>query len=183
MKDIETELTEAKALQDDPVKKELEKIQKPKLTKKERLLFAKKKIDEQLKGEDGFDPDEPLTIGKYRELQTEESIQQALLKAENIEEESEKELTKHYLQNRIKPSGDADDDLRIARAAVNSLRNAQIAEEINRKVQAKTYGSPSGAPGKREEIFEATADELVFMGPPYNLSKEDIIKQRQRSQE
>lgn len=180
---------EAKALQDDPVKKELEKVKKDKLTKKERLEHAKKKIEGQLadleKEEKGvpsetIDEDEPLTVGKLKELQKGESKKTALELADAIEDENERQLAKHYLETRIIPSGNPEEDVRLARAAVNAVKNARIAEEALRKGKSRSVPSAPGAPARNDPVFTPTPQEAVFMGPPYNLTKDDIIAARQR---
>lgn len=178
---------ETAALQVDPVKQELEKVNKKKFTRRERLQFENKKINEQLSEldkEEGIEipkeDDESMTVGKYKELKKSEGKKTALELAEAIEDESERGLIRHYLENRIVPSGNAEEDLKFARAAVNSLRNAQIAEEVERKKNAKGSPSAPGNPARHEDAFEATPNELVFMSPPYNLSKQDILKAREK---
>ncbi len=176
---------------DDPVKKELEKVGKKKFTKRERLNFEKKKIDEQLgviDKDEGIEPpidatdETPVTVGMLKEREKSQSQKTAVNLAEEIEDEDERELTKHYLQNRIISSGNPNEDLRFARAAVNSLKNAQIAEETDRKRTPKGKGTPPGAPGTVEKQFKPTEEESVFMNPPYNLTKEDVIKARQEKE-
>ena len=189
--DLEIQLSEAKTSQD-PIKKELDKVKDKKLSKEERLRFAKKKIDEQLSELDkengitadvGEDDNEPLTVGKFKQMQKEQGKKNALELAEAIEDEDERELTKHYLNNRIVPSGNAEDDVKLARAAVNSLKNAQIAEELARKGGNKGKSSAPGNPARHEAQFEPTDEERVFMSPPYNLKKEDVLKARQAQEE
>ena len=184
---------EAPASQDDPLKKELESIDKGKTTytKRERLNFEKKKIDEQLgviDKEEGVTTDieitdtTPVTVGMLDKREREQSKKTALNMAEAIEDEDERKLVIHYLKNRIVPSGNSEADLRFARAAVNSLRNSQIAQEMNRKKDPNEQPSSPGAPGSHEKEFTPTNEELVFMKPPYNLKKEDIIKAREEAQ-
>lgn len=191
VEDAEQALSEAKASQD-PIKRELERVGEKKLSKIERLHFAKKKIEEQLSELDeesgikaiiGEDDDEPLTVGKFKQMQKDQGKKNALDLADEIEDESERDLTKHYLENRIIPSGDAESDVKLARAAVNSLKNAQIAEEMARKGSAKGKPSSPGSPARHDKAFEPTEEERVFMSPPYNLSKEEIIKARESTQE
>lgn len=173
----------------DPVKDELEKIDKgkKKYTKRERLNFEKNKIDEQINAldeEDGITPevkdDTPVTVGMLDKREKEAAQTTAIALAEAIEDENERKLTIHYLENRIKPSGDAEADVRLARAAVNSLRNGQIAEEVDRKKNPNRQPSAPGAPGDKEKAFKPTDQERMFMQPPYNLTKEDVIKSRER---
>lgn len=189
-KEEEKKTPEAQPSQD-LVKEELEKIDNGKktYTKRERLNFEKKKIDEQigvLDKEDGISAevtdDTPVTVGMLNERAKDESKKTALGLAEAIDDEDERKLTIHYLENRIKPSGDAEADVRLARAAVNSIRNGQIAEEMVRRKDPNNISSPSGSPGSHEKEFTPTGQELEFMKPPYNLTKDDIIKARDRTQ-
>ena len=184
--------SDSQTSQDSPLKKELENIDKSKttFTKRERLNFEKKKIDEQLgviDKEEGITPDTeitdttPVTVGMLDKREREQSKKTALNMAEAIEDEDERKLTIHYLKNRIVPSGNAEADLRFARAAVNSLRNSQIAQEMDRKRDPNEHQSSSGAPATHEKEFTPTIEELVFMKPPYNLKKEDIIKAREEA--
>lgn len=176
--------------QDDPVKKELEKVEKKKFSKRERLNFEKRKIDEQLgklNEDEGIKPpidaddDTPVTVGMLKQREKEMSQKTALELSEEIEDEDERKLTQHYLKERIVPSGNASADLKLARAAVNSLKNAQIAEEINRKKNPKNHGGAPGAPAGHEKEFIPTEEEKIFMNPPYNLTKEDITRARQEA--
>jgi hypothetical protein len=175
----------------DPVKKELEKIEtgKKTYTKRERLNFEKKKIDEQLgslDAEDGIPSevkdDTPVTVGMLKEREKDESKKTALGLAEAIEDEDERKLTIHYIENRIKPSGDAQADVKLARAAVNSIRNGQIATEMARDKGPNHIPSPAGAPPSHEKQFQPTDQERAFMQPPYNLTKDDIIKARTKTE-
>ena len=68
--------------------------------------------------------------------------------------------------------------IKLATAAVNSLKNSQIAEETERKKNPKNHQDGPGAPAKPETSFTPTAEEAIFMSPPYNMTKEDIIKAR-----
>ena len=184
--------SDSQTSQDDPLKKELEDIDKGKTTytKRERLNFEKKKIDEQLgviDKEEGITPDTeitdttPVTVGMLDKREREQSKKTALNMAEAIEDEDERKLVIHYLKNRIVPSGNSESDLRLARSVVNSLRNSQIAQEMDRKRDPNEHQSSSGAPATHEKEFTPTIEELVFMKPPYNLKKEDIIKAREEA--
>lgn len=179
VKDAEKAFTDAQ----DPLKKELNKIDKKQFTRRERLNFEKKKIDEQLTkldADEGVKPDDntPVTVGMLKKKEQETALKTALDLAEDIEDTDERELTKHYLKDRVVPTGNAQEDLKFARAAVNSLRNAQLAEEAERKRNPQKFANSPGAPGKKGDVFTPTAEEAVFMRPPYNLSQADIIKAR-----
>lgn len=180
-----------------PVKAELEKVKKPK-TEAEKLAFSLKSTAKRAK-ELGIDPltilgddtpaadDEarPLTVADLKKFQADNASKNALSLADEIEDADERELVKHHIENTIKPSGNARQDLNIARSIVNSVKNTMIAEEAGRKSAARTTGTGSGAPAKIEEPFVPTPEESEMMkmkgldGKPL-LSKEDILKSRKR---
>ncbi|MCK5605584.1 hypothetical protein KAR91_27065 [Candidatus Pacearchaeota archaeon] len=175
----------------DPVKEELEKIDngKKKYTKRERLNHAKSKIDEQigeLDEEEGIAPevtnDTPVTVGMLDKREREQAKNTAIDIAEGIEDEDERKLTIHYLENRIKPSGDPQADVTLARSAVNSIRNGEIAQEMSRQNKPAQHSSSQGNPKPHEQVFQPTEEERVFMQEPYNLKKEDIIEAREKAQ-
>ncbi len=175
----EKALAEAKA--QDPAKKELERINgKKTFTRKERLEFEQKKIQAQLEQLEGkpIDKNEPVTVGMLEDRDKEKQRATALELAEKIEDTTERELVIHQLESVI-TGGVPEERLKVARGYVNSLRNAQIAEEMSRQRNPK-HGSPPGAPAKKGDDFEPTPEEQVFMQPPYSLSKEDILKARER---
>lgn len=182
----EAEAKAAEAASQEALKKELEKS-KGKFTKRERLEFEKKKIDEQLakvNEAEGHTPpiddDTPVTVGMLDKLKREQGKKTALDLAESIEDETERELAKHYIQSRIVPSGNAEEDLKLARAAINSIKNSQIAEELARK-GTPGKGTGSSQPAKHEAVFTPTPEESVFMNAPYNLSKQDILNARTKA--
>lgn len=182
------------------IKQELDKVKKPK-TEAEKLVFSLKSHVKRAK-ELGLDPkqiigtdlgiskndedkelddDTPITIGTWRKLEKERSIGSAISLAEQqIQGESERELTKHYLINNIRPSGNPEEDLKLARSLVNSIKNTQILDEVKRKTSPKTTSSGSGAPAKTEIAFEPTQEEISFMKPPFNLTKEQILEARKK---
>jgi len=175
----------------DPLKNELERIQnKPKRTKVDKLLFSKKRIEQQLKEElgdeyDGDDDepldedDKPLTIGEFKKFQKESTVQTALTMADEIENTIERELVKYHIENTIQPSGNPKDDLKHARAIVNSVKNAQILEEADRKGVAKLHPTGSSGPRKGDAPNdELTEQELQFTRPPFNMTKAQIIATR-----
>lgn len=173
---------------DDHIKQERAKIEeKKKFSKTERLLFEKKKIDEQLQAEGYAEPaiedeDQPLTIGMYKKMQQSNSQKTALELADSIENEDEREVVKHYLTDRIVPSGNPQEDVRTALAIVHSIRNAEIAEEAARRGGAKSFASFSGSPGKPPEgVFEPTDEERYFM-EYFPVKKEDVIRIRNSKQ-
>lgn len=169
----------------DPLKVELENIQKPSRTKKEKLLFSKERIEQQLAelGEDGGseldEDDKPVTVGMLKKIQTETAIKSALQLADEIPNETERELAKYHIENTIRPTGDPKKDLALAMVHVTAIKNKQILEEVARKAEPKRHTSDGGSnprDGKVEE--ELTVDEIPFTKPPFNMSKADILKAR-----
>lgn len=177
-----------------PLQSELDKIenQKSGRTKREKLEYTKKRIEQQLRELDGdddtvvpleVDKSKPLTFADYERLQHERENTRAVDLAENIQDEVERKLTIHYLENTIKPSGNAEVDLANARAIVNAKRNGQIAEEVSRMVRPASFAASPGAPAKpQDEIFEPTAEEAFMMRAPFNLTKEDVLRARRANQ-
>lgn len=174
----------------DPLKEELERVRvvektQPKRTQAEKLLYTKKRIEEQLR-ELGVDEEEqendentPVTIAMLRKMQFDTVEKTAVQLAEDIPNETERELTKFHIQNTIRSTGNAKEDLRLAQILVNSVKNTQIKELVNNKIPAKTHSTATSAPAMLEDIApELSADELVFTRPPFNLSKEQVIKTR-----
>ncbi len=122
---------------------------------------------------------QPLTVGMFKKFQQAGATKTAMQLADEIGDETEKELVKYYLENRIQPSGNPQEDLKDARRMVNAVKNEQIIQEVKRKTPAKTHSNGTGAPALDNEIKgELTAEEKVFLGKPFNLSKEQIIKSR-----
>lgn len=191
------ETSETKPTAQDPLKNELERVQKTGKTEAEKAAFSLKKNAERAK-ELGIDPAEilglkkvatdsddednqPVTLGMLKKLQAETNAKTALQKAEAIENEAERELTKFHLQNTIRSTGNPDEDLKLARALVNSVKNAQIMELSKSKGEAKSHSSASGAPAIKTEVEgDLTPDEVLFTQAPFFLKKEDIIKARQK---
>lgn len=177
-----------------PIDKELEKIKnKDAKTQREKLLRKKHFIEQdlaKLDEEEGVDaplPDAddetPLTVGMFKKLEKNKSQKTALALAEDdIQDEKERELVKYHLTDTIKPSGNPKEDLKAARAIVNSVKNAQIAQEASRTHTPKSHPSGSGAPAKIEDKFEPTSEEAVYMRPPFNLSKDQILAARKLQQ-
>lgn len=203
-KDVVTPATTEKAPEpsQDPVKAELDKIKTPK-SEAEKAAFALKK-NAQRAQELGLDPksilgfetakaddsevddvddDTPLTVGTFKKIEQRKASEKALDLASAIEDESERELTVHHLQNTIKPSGNPEIDLQNARALVNAVKTKQILDDQTRKVDPRKSASGGSAPARREVPFEPTAEERSFMGPPWNLSKEKILEARKAQEQ
>ena len=182
------------AIEQDPLKTELERVQKTGRTELEKAQFSLKKNAERLK-ELGGDPnsvlgiehveeandedDQPVTVGMLKKLQQQNASKTAIQQAEEITNETERELVKYHLNNSIKSTGSPTEDLKLARALVNAVKNSQIIEEVARKSAPKTHSNASGAPAKDTSVEgELTADELAFTKKPFNMSKESILKLR-----
>lgn len=195
IKEITVEETEVTQEQD-PLKVELEKVQKrePK-TEAEKAAYSLKKNAERFQelGGDvasilGFkktedvevaDDDAPVTVGMLKKMQENDVAKTALQLADEIDNETERELVKYHVQNTIRSTGNPQEDLKLARAIVNSVKNQQITEEVSRKSGAKTHSSSSSAPAKPEVVSEElTAAEMPFTQKPFNLTKEQIIASR-----
>lgn len=193
----ETKTQETSEPSHDPVKQELEKVTKGKKTELEKAVFTAKSTLKRIK-DLGGNPDEilneapvvpedentPVTVGMLRRRDAETSKQTSLQMAETIEDESERELTKYHLSNTIRPSGNPDEDVRNARALVNSVKNGQIVQETMRGGTPKSHSSGSGAPVPITGKFEPTPEELGMLsmkgldGKPL-LTLDDIKKARQ----
>lgn len=178
------------ALSQDPLKKERERIENKGAgrTHKEKLLFSKKKIEEELSKLDNGDDDDtasldlddakPVTMGDLKKIEREKAKSNAIQMAEDIDDEDERVLVKHHLSNTIKPSGNPAEDLRIARSIVNSSKNSQIIEEATRKTDPKRHSSAPGNAGRRtDDVFTPTPEEDNFMRS-FGLSEKDILNAR-----
>lgn len=130
-----------------------------------------------VKPKDAPDKDQPLTVAMLEQLQKENGKKTALQLAESIEDTKERELTKIYLENRIVPSGDAQEDLKMARALVNSVKNGQIAQLAATRGTPAAHSSSPSAPAKVEKEVELTREEQVLMAG-FNLTKEQVLAAR-----
>lgn len=129
--------------------------------------------------------DTVVTVGMLADIEKGKAQQTALVMADEITDTHERELTKLYLQSRIVPSGNASEDLRLARALVNSVKNGQMLEEQARAGIPRTHGSGAGAPApKTPTELELTAGEQQIMnmrgmsGKPL-FTKAEIIAKRE----
>lgn len=114
----------------------------------------------------------------YKKEKSKEATQSALQMAESIQDAEVKEKVKVYLNTRIVPSGNPEQDFRDALGAVSSSKNKQVIEEIKRYTPAKVTAAGSSQPVNVEEEFVPTEEEKRFMAPPWNLSKEKILANR-----
>lgn len=168
----------------DPVQEELDRVEaQPKKSKLEKLEYTKKRIDQQLaeeKAKSGIvedDDDRPLTVREFKSLQREEAQSTAISLAGEIENEAERKLTQYHLENTIKPSGDAQTDLKNARLLVNAVKNGQVAEEAVRATKARTTGSGAGAPPKEKQTNELTKEERDYM-VAFKLTEAQVVAAR-----
>ncbi len=134
-------------------------------------------IRPQINLNDELDDDKPLTVKDFRELQKKDAHKTSLQLAEELPD-NERDEVKTLLENRITPSGNAEEDLKLARAAVNAIHNAQIAELISNRVSPKKTAAGGSADSKIGDEFIPTPDEVRFMQPPYNLTKEQVLAAR-----
>lgn len=194
-----TEVTE------DPIKAELERVkgQTHGKTPQEKAAFAFKLQAQKLKEqgidvadilgikpqteevEDSEEEEKPLTRKDLEAIlsQVKPKEKTASELANEIESESERELTLYYLDNVIKSSGNAAEDLRNAKTMVNSVRNSKILEMNSLRPEAKTYSSASSVEIKKTtDNIQLTPEENMFYlqskkdGIP--MSKEEILKMR-----
>ncbi len=114
-------------------------------------------------------------------MQQENATKTALQLANDIPNETERELTKYHLGNSIKSTGNPTEDLNLARAIVNAAKNSKIIEEMARKGSPKTHSSASSA-GMRHDIEqeELSKDEIVLMKMA-GLTREEVLKSRPKS--
>lgn len=184
------------AIPSNPVEAELNKVKKVPKSEAEKAAFSLKKNAERLQElggnpadvlglknkeeaeSDDEDDDAPLTRGEFKKFQAQAGTKNAMQMADEIEDPHERELAKHYLENTIKPSGNPADDLKAARAIVNSVKNEQIAEESGRKKITPAAGSGSGAPAKETPAIVLDAMEIPFTQPPFNMTPAQIVAAR-----
>lgn len=184
----------------DPLEQELTReTNKGTRSEAEKAAFSLKKNAERVK-ELGIDPLEilgapnvpqriedsednaPLTVGMYKQMQRSESKKTAIELADSIQDAHERNLVKQYLEHRIIPSGDPQEDIRFARLAVNSVKNTQVVAELNRGIRPASHASGAGAPPMTiEKAPELTPDELQFTRAPFNLTAAEIISKRPKN--
>jgi hypothetical protein len=171
-------------------KAEADLSQKHTRTEKEKAEYTLRKQAERVK-ELGGDPSQLLGVLEnpdevpawYKKEKSKEVTSTALSLADGIADEDERTQVKNYLNTRIIPSGNAEDDFRLAFGAVRATKNQQIIEDANRRTSPRLTAAGGSKPMHIEEQFTPTAEESVLMGRPYNLSKEKIIEARKRQQE
>ncbi len=193
----ESEVTTEEEVVEDPLKVELERVRSKKTPQekaKDSLFFNAQKAKEL-----GLDPaeilgfkakddiveedDKPVTRKELEELlsaqRTSTSTKTAQELAQTITNEAERELTLYHIENSIKSTGNPDEDLKLARALTNSVRNSQILEEASRKPEAKTHSSASsGGTTVSEPQVTLTAEEKAYLATGL-VTKEEILLARQ----
>lgn len=204
---VDTKVDETKVeTSDEPLKVELERV-KGKKTPAEKardsLYFNAKQAKElgidvtkdeklkevlglkdQPKEEDGADEEQkPLTREEVLELIQSQNRDKAIKTAEElaseITNEAERELTVFHLQNTIKSTGNPQEDLKLARALTNSVRNTKILEEQVRKPEAKNHSSASsGGSVTLEPEVVLTAEEQAFLNTGH-VTKAEILLARE----
>lgn len=183
--DVSVNETPAPSQEKDPVQAELERVEsKPKRSKLEQLEYTKRRVEQQLEEErrkagivDENDDSRPLTVGDLKRIREEEAVETALNLAESLENEHERRLTKYHLENTIRPSGDAQTDLKNALALVNAVKNQQKAEDAGRAQVVRRTASSAGAPPKEKANDDLTPEEVSIM-TAFHLTKEEVIAQR-----
>lgn len=192
--EAETEVEPTVEAEQDPLKTELDRVQKKEVrTELEKAQFSLKKNAERVQAlggdyrellgvdqivtEETTDDDTPLTVGMLKKFQQENASKTALQSAEEISNETERELVKYHLQNTIKSTGNPAEDLKLARGLVNSIKNSQIIEEVSRRPQAKTHSSASGVDANQEKEIVLTPDEQQMMKIA-GLSVKEILQAR-----
>lgn len=180
----------------DAVQKELDReTNRSTRTEAEKAAFSLRKNAERAK-ELGIDPaevlgltqnasddeDAPVTVGMLRKIQAEDAHKSAIQMADDIQDENERKLVKQILETRIKPSGNAEDDLKLAVGYVNSVRNGEMAKMVLGKTETRRTASGGSAPARVDDEFTPTAEEARLMQKPWNLTKEKIIEARKRSE-
>lgn len=176
----------------DPVADELARVQKKDQgrSKREKLEYTKARVDSQLAeldAEEGNTPavsgdkSAPMTVAMYENLEKERAQKSALQMADEITDANERDLVKHHIENTIRPSGNPNEDLRVAKALVNAVKNGQLLEETARVSTPSRAPASPGAPARLpQQQEELTSDELLFMRPPFNMTKDQVIKARPR---
>lgn len=125
--------------------------------------------------------DKPLTKKDLEEFFKQKNAQKTAIElASEITDPFEKELVEYHLQNTIKSTGDANEDLNIAKTLANSVRDKKFRELSDIKPESKSHSSASGAslPTKSAEP-ELTAVEKAFVDTG-KISKEEILNLRPR---
>lgn len=190
--EVKKETTEEVVTEQDPLKIELEKVQKKEgRTHDEKILYKFNELKKEVKERgllpeeadpiDVADDDAPVTVGMLKKIQADNAVKTSLQLADDIQNETEKELVKHHINNTIRSTGNPSEDLRLARAIVNETKNRQILEEVDRKIPAKTHSSGTSAPAKQLDVEPELSKEEITLMQWSGMSKEDVFKARRAS--
>lgn len=124
------------------------------------------------------DPDRPVTVRDLQRIETRKASKTAGEMADAVEDPVARQAIKDGLKS-IVPSGNAETDFKKAVAIANSEKNSKVLEELGRRTRPPEHRSGAGAPPRKADAeFVPTAEEAAFMRPPFNLTKEDILKAR-----
>jgi len=177
------EETPAPSQTPDPIAVEVQKIETKKRPKAEVLKYNIERLQKELEEENAKngvveDDSVPVTRAELKSFLAEKTQESALELAQGLVDENERKLTIHHLQNTIRSTGDAEKDFALALSLTNAVKNGQLAQESARAVRPRTVASAPSAPPKEKSNEELTSDEQKMMGPPFNLSKEQILAAR-----
>ncbi len=123
------------------------------------------------------EPDDTEVPAWYKAEKAKEVQKTSLQLAEAIADEDLREKVKANL-SRVVPSDNPEEDFRFALGAASSTKNKQVLEEMNRYSKPRTVATGGSQPPVILEEFVPTEEEKVFMRPPWNLTKEQIIAKR-----
>lgn len=183
--DAQPETTETVETEPDPLKQELERVQKR--TKEEKLEYTLKRVQKQLddlRREKGVDPepddidedDKPVTLKMLREMQAKQVQKTAVDLADSITNETERELVKYHIENTINPSGDPETDLKNARILANAVRNQKILDEYSRKTTPPQHSGGSSAPANPPKSAQELSREDALIKQWGGLSDDEVTK-------
>jgi hypothetical protein len=202
---VEDVITPTTVVTEDPIKSELERIKgqtqgkspKEKFEYKLQRELAQAKemgIDiAELAGiktqpiEDNVAEEKPLTrkdleqILQSRPSQTKSATEMAM----EIENEAERELHLHYLENAIRPSGNAEQDFQTAKVMVNGIKMQNQLKLNSMKPETISHSTASSFTPEKKETFDnqkLTREEEMFLTDArirgVALTKEEIIMMR-----
>lgn len=166
----------------DALADEVKKIEgKPKRTRLETLEFNRDRLAKEAAEERkrlGLSDEDvtPLTRADLEAYEAEKAVKTAMSLAGEIDDENERKLVLHHLENTIKPSGNAETDLRNAKILVDAVKSRQTIEELARRTEPKT-SSGTGAPPKPLDKSELTSEEETYR-QAFGLTKEQVISAR-----
>lgn len=130
------------------------------------------------------DDDTPVTVGMLKERDRQTATKSALQMAQEIADEDTRSLVTEYLQHNIVPSGNAEQDFRIALAAAAAPKNKQVLDEINRYGTPKRGTAGGSLPAKTDAEFVPTdAERNLVAGFGFSPEKQKEIILKSRKQE